>query len=587
MGCGDSKPVVKDTPLQGYESSFYGALLSKVLGGLVSGAAGEIGGDAMGYILSLLGYGGSGDQGQLDAMSQKLDQIVSLLNQIQQTLDQLLVQLKITEEEILANTSDPTNAITQINTAHEELQGLSKNNVGSVAQTTLTNFTTRVENIYNIYVQVNTIHDAILPPTEVKAPVLNNLTDLSINKGNSLTASYLGLEQYFAQLLYYQMEGVNLIVETKIYRAKAGLPQIDGRDAKAYMDFFTGSKLQPEVDNFMNNVYRMILSQVNLVDTASFLPSETSGILSRANFFRIQALNEDHFGLRGTLIATQDLVSSVMTMKAKNRQTGQLYSGTGTLYTVQGPTHDYWSGNNVKPSSDYTVIAYDFGDVPVGDYDILDGSGNVIGSATVQKFKDDYTVPQDGSGTINYGHFTVSKRIGALDRFADSQWGLQYTINCGNLNLWKSPFKFQGYGCTGNNARKFRDFIIDSPDPVKIYLSATISGSAVGYSYGCKDTNTGEVCNNTTNTVRYTIRLFDVTTNQTVHPFDSDEVTSIGGNKEEIAKTLDPAESSFTFNNPSPGHKYSIYLELYVEGQGDSRSNVMISIDPISLGIQY
>lgn len=232
MGCGDSKPTVKDPPLQGDGASINGALLSKVVGGLVDGAYGQVGGDVMGLILNLLGYGGgSGDQSALNAMSAKLDQIVSLLKDIKNQLDQLLLQLKITEEEILANTNDPTNAITQITSVHEELQGLSKKNAGSVDQTTLTGFTNRVENVYNIYAQVNTIHNAILPPTVVKAPVLNNFTDLSINKGNSLMDSYLGLEQYFSQLLYYQLEGVNLIVETKIYRKKAGLPQIDGREA--------------------------------------------------------------------------------------------------------------------------------------------------------------------------------------------------------------------------------------------------------------------------------------------------------------------------------------------------------------------
>jgi len=593
--------------LQGDEASFYGSLLKTVLSGLIYGAAGQIGSGAMGEILDLLGWGSNQDQDNLNEMSSKLDQIVDYLGNIKSELDDLMNQLKITEEEILENVNDPTDAINKIASTHEDLQTLSKNNAGSLqpGSETFTDFLNTVENVRDIYQQVDNIKYAIIPLTSANAPVLNNFTKLSIDEGNSLWNIYLGLEQYFSQLLYYQMEGVNLIIETKIYRDKAKLDQVrDGFNAQQYLSYednkgvqygFIETKLQPEVDNFMDNVYRMILNQVNLLDSSSFLPSDAPSVLSRANFFRIQSLNEDHYGLRGTLMATQDLVNSVMTIQVKNKQTSQTYSGTGTLYTVsntgtskytvQVQTYDYWSDINVKPSSDYTVVEYDFGDAPLGDYDILDGSGNVIGSAKVQAYKDDYTV--DASGAINYGHFTISKRIGALDRFADSQWGLQYIINCGNLTLWKSPFKFQGYGCTGNNARKFRDFIIDSPDPVKIYLSATISGSAVGYYYDCKDTNTGEVCNYTTNTVGYRIKLWDVTNNEIVYQFDSDEVTSIGDNKQEIGKTLDPAKYSFTFNNPSPGHKYSIYLELYVDGQGDSRSNVMISIDPISLGVQY
>jgi hypothetical protein len=592
--------------LQGGESSFYGGLLKEVVSGLVSGAAGKIGGDSMGYILNLLGYGGGGDQQNLDAMSGKLDQIVDYLGNIKSELDDLMNQLKITEEEILKNVNNPKDAINSIASTHEDLQKLSKNSAGSVqpGSETFTDFLNTVENVRDIYQQVDNIKYAIIPLTSANAPVLNNFTKLSIDEGNSLWNIYLGLEQYFSQLVYYQMEGVNLICETKIYRDKAKLAQVrDGFNAQQYLSYgkdgtqygFIETKLQPEVDNFMDNVYRMIMNQVDLLGSSSFLPPDAPSILSRANFFRIQSLNEDHYGLRGTLIATKDLVSSVITINARNRQTGKTYPGKGTLYTVsntgtskytvQVKTYDYWSGNNVKPSSDYTVIAYDFGGAPLGDYDILDGSGNVIGSAKVQAYKDDYTV--DASGTINYGHFTITKRVGARDRFANSEWDLYpYNINCGTITLWKSPFKFQGYGCTGNNARKFRDFIIDSPDPVKFYLSATISGSAVGYYYDCKDTNTGEVCNYTTNTVGYRIKLWDVTTNTGVHQFDSDEKTSIGGNKQVIAKTLKP-DYSFPFANPSPGHKYSIYLELYADGEGDSRSNVMISIDPISLGIQY
>jgi photosystem II stability/assembly factor-like uncharacterized protein len=582
--------------LQGDESSFYGALLSKVLGGLVSGAAGKIGGDIMGQILDLLGYGGSGDQGQLDAMSQKLDQIVSLLNDIKNELDQLLVQLKITEEEILANTNDPTNAITQITSAHEELQGLSKKSAGGVDQTTLTGFTNRVENVYNIYAQVNTIHDAILPPTEVKAPVLNNFTDLSINKGNSLTDTYLGLEQYFSQLLYYQMEGVNLIVETKIYREKAGLPQIDGRDAQAYMDFFMQNKLNPQVDNFMNNVYRLILKQVNLVDSASFLPSEAQGILSRANFFRVQALNQDHFGLRGTLIAAQDLVKDIIQIKARNSQ-GQIipFKTTGTaLSTLSGKTYDYWEGNKVKPSSTYTVIEYDFGDVPLGNYDILDANNNVIGSASVKTYKDDYTV--DASGTIHYGHFVIAKRMGGTDAFINNagavwsfNWQLDESVTArGGANLrWEKleqlNTKVGDWNYKGDaQLRVHFVYSGDGSKPLTIYYGAHAYGRAVTEHYEDSDRQ-----NNAYAKISYEIGLWDATTSGAVNWFKSNSVEAkrYGGETslldDDILLDKDGKRLSFTFNNPSPGHEYYFYFNIHIEGKsssGEAMSYIIIDM---------
>jgi len=95
MGCGDSKTVVEYPPIQGEESSFFGDMIFKVLEGLLSGSVDEIGSFAMGQILNLLFGGGHDDQSALDAMSAKLDQIVSLLNNIENELQQLFPTLTI------------------------------------------------------------------------------------------------------------------------------------------------------------------------------------------------------------------------------------------------------------------------------------------------------------------------------------------------------------------------------------------------------------------------------------------------------------------------------------------------------------
>jgi len=557
--------------LQGDEAPFYGALLSKVLGGLVSGAAGKIGGDSMGYILNLLGYGGGGDQQNLDAMSGKLDQIVSLLGDIKIELDRLLVQLAITEEEILLNTNNPTDSITHIKTVHESLQGLSKNKAGTVDKNSFfdpNGFVDQVEGgAQNIYYDVNRINEAIIPSTSAPTPVLNNYTDLGINRiktqSKTLTDSYLGMEQYFSQLLYHQMKGVNLIVETKNLRDKAGKSQVvDGRDAKAYMDFFMQNKLNPQVDNFMNNVYRLILSQVNLVETDRFLPSEAQGILSRANFFRVQALNLDHFGLRGTLIATQDLLSGVMTMQARNKRTNQVYSGTGTLSTISGKTYDYWEGNKVKPSDKYTFINYDFGDVPPRDYYILDGSGNVIGSATVQTFKDDYTV--DASGTINYGHFLLQLRYGAKDAF-----------NRNPIWTWKvGPLKNAGADGSSDIRTRYVSLRGKSDGDDEYYGGAELKANFVytgpankgftitysAHAYGTAQTSLFFAFKST---IRYTIEIRDNTTNQGVHPFGDRSVTSEQASLQQIDER---PQGSWVFPNPSPGHEYSIVFSCHIEG---------------------
>ncbi|MHB8770944.1 MAG: hypothetical protein ACYC7J_08110 [Syntrophales bacterium] len=584
MGCGDSQTPAKSPRLQGDESPFSGGLLKDLLTGLWDGASGEIGGDAMGLILNLLGWGGGGgdDQQDLAAMSQKLDEIVSLLSDIENRLDALLKQLKITEEEILANTNDPSNAITQIDSSHQELQGLSKKGAGSVDQATLANFTNRAENVYNVYEQVNAIHDAIVPPTIAKTPVLNNFADLALNKGNSLTDSYLGLEQYFAQLLYYQMEGVNLIVETKTYRKKAGLPQIDGREADEYMNFFTSQKLQPEVDNFMSNVHRLILNHVDLVDSAGFLPADAESVLSRANFFRAQALNQDHFGLRGNLIATQDLVSSIRIVHAQNIQTGNFYDiRTGTLSTVTGKAYDSWQGNSVKGSSDYTVVSYDFGALPLGDYRILNIDMQVvIGHATVQAFKDDYTA--DPSGTIAYGHFVLSQRVGAKDAFNNNASWIGWTkeLHHASSNVSASDKQVSVTGSNQNDSYSGEAEL----DANFIYSGTADAGFTINYSahaYGTTSSSSNvQAGGNANSTIQYTLSIWDKTTGRVVSTFTSPTKTT-GDNGS--ASIDDRPQGSWYFPNPSPGHNY--YIVFYCRVGGDSyygRSGGNVTIDSIA-----
>jgi hypothetical protein len=580
--------------LQGGEASFYGSLLKTVLSGLISGAAGQIGSRAMGEILDLLGWGSNQDQDNLNEMSSKLDQIVDYLGNIKSELDDLMNQLKITEEEILKNVNNPKDAINSIASTHEDLQKLSKNSAGSVqpGSETFTDFLNTVENVRDIYQQVDNIKYAIIPLTSANAPVLNNFTKLSIDEGNSLWNIYLGLEQYFSQLVYYQMEGVNLICETKIYRDKAKLAQVrDGFNAQQYLSYgkdgtqygFIETKLHPEVDNFMDNVYRMILNQVNLLGSSSFLPSDAPSILSRANFFRIQSLNEDHYGLRGTLIATKDLVSSVITINARNRQTGKTYPGKGTLYTVsntgtskytvQVKTYDYWSGNNVKPSSDYTVIAYDFGGAPLGDYDILDGSGNVIGSAKVQAYKDDYTV--DASGTINYGHFTISRRVGAKDAFNDNvHWAFAYDVDT-NTEAWGSAdsksMKLQGWsGQYRGYTKLYGSFVFsaDKSTSLAFHYKAHAYGSVSAGAYYPSDA-----------TISYGIELWDATTNACVNPLKANSASAYYS--WDLKKIDDNYDEIFTFNDPSPGHVYYIYFYCNIKSSKSDTSKGDITIDNI------
>lgn len=595
MSCSDSdsEPVENHRTLLGDEQPFYGSLLKKIISGLIEGAGQKIGYKTMGEILELLGWGSGGDQEYLDAMTQKLQEIVNLLGEIINSLKALLLQLDITEEEILANTNDPTAAITKIGTAHEELQGLAQGKKsGTVDEKTLKDFVLRVENTFVIDEQINTIHDAILPPDIAKTPVLNNFASLGINRitqgSKNLADAYLGLETYFSQLLYYQMQGVNLFVETKVFRTKAGLPQIDGMDAQAYMDFFTKNKLKPEVENFMNNVYKLILSQVSLENSSTFLPADAPAILSRANFFRAQALNQDHFGLRGTLISTKDLISSVIDLNAKNIQTSDAYQGTGVLSTASGKTYDFWQGNHVSGVSDYYAINYDFenaGDAPGdGTYEIVLGKeGTILAYATVQNYTSDYV--KDKKGTISYGHALMYKRVGARDAFNNnatwSWWEKELkntSANGGASSRWT------GLSGGAQNDDYHGEDELDAHFVYSSTESAPITLHYSAHAYGTTESSSNSSAGGFANSkIYYRIGLFDATTNRNVHEIKTNQVTTPDSGK---ASLNDHVTGKFVFPNPSPGHDYYVYFNCQIKGNsyyGSAKGD--ITIDSIERNI--
>ncbi len=351
-------------------------------------------------------------------------------------------------------------------------------------------------------------------------------------------------------------------------------------DAQEYMDFFIENELKPEVDNFMHNVHRIILSQVDLSDYDHFLPSDTPAILSRARFFGIQSLDENHFGLRGTLIATQDLVNNIISINAKNRQTGKLYSGAGTLHTVRGIKYDYWTDDRVKPSSDYTVISYDFGDAPVGNYDILDASGKAIGTAIVQMYKEDYTV--DGSGTIRYGHFVIKDRIGNKARFVDSAplWNY-WTSNLKNASsdgdAHRRPVNL--YGDNGSGDGTYHGhveldglFTADAggTPQINVHYSVDISGQVESH-YGEDFCPTAEM--------DYGIGVWDRTTGKFACIGSSKSVSVTHGKK----SINDTASGVCTFG-ASEGHAYYLYISLNISDRNgrEGYAKSKISIDKIN-----
>jgi hypothetical protein len=603
VGCsatGDSEaggplmePVVYANVLGDEESNFEGKLLQVVIEGLLTGASERAGGDAYGNILALLGWGGDANGGQYDAMKKALTDIESSIAEIKTQLSAMQAQLEITEDEIIANTNDPTEAITEITTYDDELQGLSEGaKPGSGDKLSILAFAKMVEDDYRIENDVNLIGNAMIPPSAVKRPVLDNYTSLLIERikgqGVDLRSAYFALETYFSQLLYYQMQGVTLVVEAKTAVAKSGGTPV-GTDAATYYKRFTERQLGPEVQNFMDNTWRLIAARVSLAHTSGFLPAEAEGIAARAEFLRTQTLAMDHFGLRAHAVVTSNHSGELTTATAKAAD-GAAFTGKGTATTVGGPVYDSWKGNKVSPSTDYEVVTFDFGDMPAGTYTITGPAGFAPAAAQVQTYTADYS--PDPAGKILYGCALGHTRVGAVEGFAAGAGGSVLTLGPGDdsqASISGSPasgtISVSGHKVNGSFSGETqvdyrfayggsRAAKVTIPSQAHAFgsLSTTIETDMDGG--GSADAKVGA-----------TMGVLDATSGKTVSVASSwsKEVSS------HQATTLDKRPPPTFVFIAQPGHSYAVHFTVSASGSAhDGAATAQLTIDSMKgMQIQF
>jgi hypothetical protein len=425
------------------------SILNDAWKAILGGGESAIGGQIMGAILAAAGWGGSDQQeaAAFDQMNQKLDQIKQSLTILDQNLQKLESDLKIVEAEIVANITAPADAIAAIDEARNKLAAALLDDDGTLVapgeadKAEIADFASLALENHRIYTAWFAIYAAIVPDADShRQPILDTYTDQLISQlsAKGLTNCYDALEKYFSALLYHQMLGQDLVLEAQnaqkaaaatttttapsatstaglAARATGGLTEDDTK-------YFVQHELPQEVGSFMNNVYRLVLAGANLADSKSFLPADTQYALDQADFFRTQVLGEGHFGLRGTIVATQDVAGSVLNLTARDAS-GKTYAGQGTLCTVTGQPYDHWSGNTLQSSTDYSFIGYDFGDVPAGTYTIqadpASGLPVTSWSAVVQNY-DSSTHKLSPTGDTAYGSIVMPLRWDSSVHFT---WG--------------------------------------------------------------------------------------------------------------------------------------------------------------------
>lgn|GEM_PF-2818634 len=587
----------KGRVLSDEESSFDGKLLQLVVEGLATGAAQEAGGDAYGNVLSLLGWGTESDSKRYDAMAKTLAAVETDIAAIKAELSQLQTALKITEEEILANTNDPTAAITEITTYDEELQGLGEAaGPGKGNRPSILAFAEKVEDDYRIENDVNLIGSAIIPPSSVKSPALDNYTSLLIarmsSQGVALPDAYFALETYFSQLLYYQLQGVTLVVEAKTADAKSGATPV-GTDAVTYYARFKTHQLGPEVQNFLNNTWRLIAARVSLAHTGQFLPADAHGVAARAEFLRTQTLAMDHFGLRANALVTSNHTGELTTATATSADGTAYPAKTTTTATVSGPIYDSWKGKTVSASTDYQVVTFDFGAVPAGTYAVTGTAGFAAKAIQVQTYTPDYTLAADGK--ITYGYAIGDTRVGAVEAFAAGAGGIggrtwvhggaSHVSHSGNLASDK--ISISGNQTNGKFSGEYQvdyRFVYSGPQPAKVTIPST--AHAYGTLSSTIDMNLDDPGSADAKAAA-TMGVWDATANKIVGVRDSTTKKFVSTasnwsteveNNEKASPSWRPP-TSFTFD-AQPGHSYTVYFTVSVSGSGnDGTAAAQLTVD--------
>ena len=246
----------------------------------------------------------------------------------------------------------------------------------------------------------------------------------------------------------------------------------------------------------------------------------------------------------------------------------------------------------MKPSTDYTVITYDFGDVPLGRYDIYyftNGKYNPIASATVQQYEDDYTV--NASGTINYGHFVIGMSQGAGGSFNNNAvWNAtisnanSVTPSGGASDRWIELKGSVGNSSYNGDYELSARFVAVNSTPFTVHYSVQANGST--------SANVSSATGNVSSSVSYTIGLWDATTGQVVNQFKANSVTASCSNYQDSracsnSKDIkDNVNGFFYFPNPSQGHTYFVYFRVHIDGGSDGSgtraSNGKMKLEGIS-----
>lgn len=508
-----TKGIEKNLDLEGEKSIFGSSLFSGVLDDLIDGAKSELESEGTGWILSILGAGGNGDDNELQKMDQELQNVLTKLDQIISELKKLAKQLNLDKVEIetYIEGAGAQTAIAKIKTHFDgvtpsDLNHYSNKTIsdrGDTLNRDISTFVSHALGGWDIETSLTKIHTSIFPDIGNTNGLLELWTETFILKGNnnsySLLNYYKSLEKYFSILLMYQFKGLNILVEALNYNQKLDTKLETKKfqsDAYEYISKTFKPRIKQQTDEFYNMVTKLITSFCDLTSKKNFLPEYSEEILKRASFFITQVLGEKEFGIFVDVLGTGNLMNdfqkTVISQGKKEFYKPEIVSKiTNTKYDAWGTCQDL-DFTTLKKDDEYVLNRSIIKNPESDSFNawLIEGPSKrliPIGSAKVTTYTPDYK--EDPKGEIKFGYILGDYRRGGRemmmnddlfkvhfyrnDHSDDVEWWHDDKIYPHHLYLKvKANNKYTNTSTnTDMKVERYRKFKIDGADTLNCYLN--------------------------------------------------------------------------------------------------------------------
>jgi len=585
VGCGSSDGGGDQKPLSDNEG-FTGSVFSTILKGLAEGMLRETGSDIMGNFLAILGWGDSGNSDEeqtLNHIDDELTKISGEFSTIETELQNVLRTINVSEDSIKDDVNWPRDAKNQIDAATQDLQ-LMKTGPG---EGNVTEIQDRANEIlgtqYAIKTQVIAISNAIEGnPTPLFSNYVNKaVLQLPYNDDDKLQSAYQAFEYYTTQLMNIQILGVNLVVE-----AYKGLD--NNASAQEYLNCYNSDVNLSECNilyseigdmnnsaSFIYNAVSLVLNEAPIYDP--FLPASAVSILKRAEYYRLLMTGTEgkDFGLRFFYISTADMNASPDELYAQIPGYGTVCKPT--RYVIAGRPYDFWTGDTVKPSTDYNVVEYNCGSVPsTGTYQIYGADFTPLGTTEVSQYGTNYDL--NASGAIRYGFTILTNNIANRFPESSSNWTVQkpskenyHSSTSGSANSWPIKGTVTTDGENEGNAHIELDghfhYDVDAPEQTMYvdyhaefytkadapFYNSTGGGDAYSYYYvGVYDDTVGDYAS-------------DACKDKTYYRLHASSTHSYSGHHD---------VSDYCSFTAKPGHHYYVYFKMVANALAPNDSTV-------------